>query len=446
MFSFGSKDKIAALQAKLDEQARLLAAIDRSMASIEFDSQGVVLRANDNFLALFGFKADQLVGSPHRKLCPPEVQQSRDYAGFWARLNQGEFISGIFPRVNAAGKMVWLRASYNPVMDDQGKLSKVVKHALDITGEVERDSEAQSKLTALDRAMSTVEFGLDGIFIDANQNFLNVMGYTRDELKGAHHRQFCETGFASSSEYGAFWKRLNAGEFVRGQFKRIGKQGGEVWLEASYNPVFDPAGRLYKVVKYASDITERVKQQETDARGASQAYHISKETEKTAAHGTQIIQSAAAEMREIASSVSASAGIIGQLGQRSVQITAIVETIRGIADQTNLLALNAAIEAARAGDSGRGFAVVADEVRQLAGRTSTATAEIGKMVGMIVAETQQSVASMNDTHSRAAKGVELADQAGAVIVEIRNGASNAVHAVSVFASQADQAGAGRAVA
>lgn len=267
MFSFGSKDKIAALQAKVEEQAKLLGAIDRSMASIEFDSQGVVLRANDNFLTLFGFKPDQLVGKPHRDLCPPDIQQSLDYANFWVRLNRGEFISGIFPRVNAHGKRVWLRASYNPVMDDQGKLAKVVKHALDITGEVERDSEAQSKLTALDRAMSTVEFALDGSCIDANQNFLNVMGYTRDELKGVHHRQFCESGLANSSEYGAFWKRLNAGEFVRGQFKRIGKHGNEVWLEASYNPVFDSAGRLYKVVKYASDITERVQQQEKDARG-----------------------------------------------------------------------------------------------------------------------------------------------------------------------------------
>ncbi|WP_222864049.1 methyl-accepting chemotaxis protein [Pigmentiphaga aceris] len=437
---------MAALQATVNDQATLLAAIDRSMASIEFDTQGQILRANDNFLSLFGFQSSQLVGKPHSNLCPPQVTQSRDYADFWKRLAQGEFISGIFPRVNASGKLVWLRASYNPVLDDQGRVAKVVKYALDITNEVERDSEAQSKLQALDRAMATVEFALDGSFIDANQNFLNVMGYTRNELAGVHHRLFCEPSLANSPEYAAFWKRLNAGEFVRGQFKRIGKHGGEVWLEASYNPVFDAAGRLYKIVKYASDITERVKQQETDALGASQAYHISKETEKTAAHGTQIIQSAAAEMREIASSVSASANIIGQLGQRSEQITAIVKTIRGIADQTNLLALNAAIEAARAGEQGRGFAVVADEVRQLAGRTSTATAEIAKMVGMIVSETQESVTSMNDTHTRAAKGVELADQAGAVIVEIRNGASNAVHAVSVFASKTDQPGARRATA
>ncbi|WP_391564038.1 methyl-accepting chemotaxis protein [Pseudomonas oryzihabitans] len=177
---------------------------------------------------------------------------------------------------------------------------------------------------------------------------------------------------------------------------------------------------------------------ESDSRSASRAYHISAETEKVAEHGTRIIQAAAGEMREIAHNVSASAEVIGQLGQRSEQITAIVNTIRGIADQTNLLALNAAIEAARAGDQGRGFAVVADEVRQLAGRTSGATAEIAEMIGRILSETQQAVASMESTQGRAVKGVELADQAGAVIVQIRDGASDAVEAVSMFASKLDE--------
>jgi len=195
---------------------------------------------------------------------------------------------------------------------------------------------------------------------------------------------------------------------------------------------------LTKIVKFASDITERVEKFEADSRGASRAYHISAETEKFAEQGTQVIQETASEMRRIAENIGASARLVGQLGDRSEQITAIVNTIRGIADQTNLLALNAAIEAARAGDQGRGFAVVADEVRQLAGRTSRSTAEIAEMISKILAETRDAVVSMNATQEGAQRGVTLADQAGSVILQIRTGTSDAVEAVSMFASKLDE--------
>ncbi len=438
MFNAHLKKTIARLEAEANANQGLTQALERSMAVIEFDLDGVILRANDNFLRLTGYRADVLIGQHHRRLCPPAVVQSRDYGDFWARLKRGEHVSGAFQRLDAQGRTLWLEASYNPVPDGDGKIARVVKYALDVTEQVERDSEAQSKLKALDRAMARIEFDLDGRILTANDNFLATLGYSLKELQGQHHRLFCEPGLVNSNEYGDFWRRLNAGEFFRGQFKRLGKHGRVIWLEASYNPVYDAAGRLYKVVKYASDISERVEKHESDGRSASRAYHISAETEKVAEQGTRIIQAAAGEMREIAQNVSQSAEVIGQLGQRSEQITAIVNTIRGIADQTNLLALNAAIEAARAGDQGRGFAVVADEVRQLAGRTSSATAEIAEMIGRILSETQQAVASMESTQGRAVKGVELADQAGAVIVQIRDGASEAVDAVSMFASKLDE--------
>ncbi|SEP06334.1 methyl-accepting chemotaxis sensory transducer with Pas/Pac sensor [Pseudomonas sp. Snoq117.2] len=438
MFNAHLKKTIARLEAEANANQGLTQALERSMAVIEFDLDGTILRANDNFLRLTGYRADALVGQQHRRLCPAAVVQGRDYGDFWARLKRGDFVSGTFQRLDAQGRTLWLEASYNPVPDSSGKIAKVVKYALDVTAQVERDSEAQSKLKALDRALARIEFDLDGRILDANDNFLATLGYSLKEIQGQQHRLFCEPALVNSSEYADFWRRLNAGEFFRGQFKRLGKHGRVIWLEASYNPVYDATGRLYKVVKYASDISERVEKHESDGRSASRAYHISAETEKVAEHGTQIIQAAAGEMREIAQNVSQSAEVIGQLGQRSEQITAIVNTIRGIADQTNLLALNAAIEAARAGDQGRGFAVVADEVRQLAGRTSSATAEIAEMIGRILSETQQAVASMESTQGRAAKGVELADQAGAVIVQIRDGASDAVEAVSMFASKLDE--------
>jgi methyl-accepting chemotaxis protein len=333
---------------------------------------------------------------------------------------------------------VWLEASYNPVLDERGQVLKVVKYALDVTRKVEQEAATHSKLVALDRAMAVIEFDLKGQILDANENFLNVMGYSLAELKGKHHRMFCEPELINSNEYTDFWRRLNNGEFFTGQFKRLGKHGRVVWLEASYNPVYDGDGTLIKIVKFASDITERVEKFEEDSRGASRAYHISSETERFAEHGTQVIQETASEMRRIADNIGVSARLVGQLGDRSEQITAIVNTIRGIADQTNLLALNAAIEAARAGDQGRGFAVVADEVRQLAGRTSGSTAEIAEMISMILSETRDAVASMNATQEGAQRGVSLADQAGSVILQIRTSTSDAVQAVSMFASKLDE--------
>uniref|UniRef100_UPI0035B5375E methyl-accepting chemotaxis protein n=1 Tax=Pseudomonas protegens TaxID=380021 RepID=UPI0035B5375E len=182
-------------------------------------------------------------------------------------------------------------------------------------------------------------------------------------------------------------------------------------------------------------MTLQVEKHEQDAQSASQAYHISVQTRKVAEQGTEVIQQAASEMRQIAHNIEDSSSLIAHLGERSEQITAIVNTIRAIADQTNLLALNAAIEAARAGEQGRGFAVVADEVRQLAARTSGSTAEISSMIDMIQNETQQAIKSMDGTRERAAKGVQLADQAGTVILQIRDGASDAVQAVSMFANE-----------
>ncbi|MEK1942510.1 MAG: PAS domain-containing methyl-accepting chemotaxis protein [Pseudomonas sp.] len=438
MFNQPLKKELAAQAAKIIEYESLFAALERSMAVVEFDLDGNVLRCNDNFLLAMKYRADQLTGKTHKDFCSPALVRSSEYADFWAQLRAGKFLSGTFKRVNGQGQNVWLEATYNPVMNEQRQVVKVVKYALDVTEKLTIDAERGGKLNALDRAMAIIEFALDGTILGANENFLNAMGYSNTELKGKHHRLFCEPSLVNSSEYEDFWRRLNAGEVVSGQFKRIGNHGRVVWLEATYNPVYDAEGKLNKIVKFAADITARVEKFEEDSRGASRAYHISAETEKIAEQGAQVIQQTAKEMRLIADNIGTSARLVGQLGDRSEQITAIVNTIRGIADQTNLLALNAAIEAARAGDQGRGFAVVADEVRQLAGRTSRSTAEIAEMIGLILSETRDAVASMNATQEGAQRGVTLADQAGAVILQIRSGTSDAVEAVSMFASKLDE--------
>ncbi len=429
------KKTISTLQHTNAQQASLLDAIERSMAVIEFDLQGTVLRANDNFLKTMSYSAEQIAGQPHRMFCTPAFARSADYNQLWTQLRNGQFQSGTFERVAGDGQSVWLEASYNPVRDDAGKVIKVVKYAMDVTPRLQAESEANAKLGAIDRAMAVIEFNLDGTIITANANFLQRMGYSLTQIQGKHHRLFCKPELASSSAYSEFWKRLNQGELFNGQFERIDKNGQTVWLEANYNPVYDASGRLCKVVKFASDVTARVQQHAADAASATQAYHISVNTRDIAEKGAEVIQQTATGMREIAADIDGSSQLIAKLGERSQQITAIVNTIRGIADQTNLLALNAAIEAARAGEQGRGFAVVADEVRQLAARTSGSTAEISSMIAMIQEETRQAIDSMEGTRDRAALGVELANQAGTVILQIREGTGEAVQAVSAFANE-----------
>lgn len=435
MFFNRHKSALDELQHTIAEQSGLLDAINRSMAVIEFDLEGVVLRANDNFLKAMGYSLEQVIGQPHRRFCTPSFGHSAQYTQMWSQLKNGQFLSGTFERVNGKGQPIWLEASYNPIRDGSGRVVKVVKYAMDVTVKMQQESEANAKLQAIDRAMAVIEFDVDGNILTANQNFLTRMGYTVAELRGKHHRLFCTPELVNSSAYEDFWRRLNQGEFFHGLFERVDKRGQTVWLEANYNPVYDAAGRLCKVVKFASDVTARVQQHEQDARSASAAYHISVATRKVAEQGTQVIQQTASEMREIAENIGESSTLIAQLGERSEQITTIVNTIRSIADQTNLLALNAAIEAARAGEQGRGFAVVADEVRQLAARTSGSTAEISSMISLIQNETRQAIKSMDGTRGRAAQGVELANQAGTVILQIRDGASEAVDAVSMFANE-----------
>ena len=429
------KKTINALQHRIAQQASLLDAIERSMAVIEFDLQGNVLRANDNFLKTMGYRAEQILDQPHRMFCTPAFARSAEYNQLWTHLRNGQFQSATFERVGANGASVWLEASYNPVRDEAGRVIKVVKYAMDVTPRLQAESEANAKLAAIDRAMAMIEFNLDGTIISANANFLQRMGYSLAQIQGKHHRLFCKPELASSAAYAEFWNRLNQGELFNGQFERVDKNGQVVWLEANYNPVYDASGRLCKVVKFASDVTARVQQHAADAQSAAQAYHLSLNTQDMAEKGAEVIQKTASGMREIAQDIDTSSQLIAKLGERSQQITAIVNTIRGIADQTNLLALNAAIEAARAGEQGRGFAVVADEVRQLAARTSGSTAEISGMIAMIQEETRQAIDSMDATRDRAAQGVDLANQAGTVILQIREGTGEAVQAVSAFANE-----------
>jgi methyl-accepting chemotaxis protein len=239
-----------------DERSRLMA-IDRSQAVIEFTLDGTIVSANANFLATVGYAADEIVGQHHRIFVTPEEAASPDYAAFWQALGRGEYQAGEFRRFGKDGREIWLQASYNPILDRHGKPARVIKFATDITQEKNRAADQAAQIAAISRSQAVITFALDGTIIDANDNFLAALGYTLDEVRGRHHRMFVDAAHAASPDYAAFWQKLRSGDFVAGEFLRLGKGGREVWIQASYNPVLDAGGKPVKVVKFATDITER---------------------------------------------------------------------------------------------------------------------------------------------------------------------------------------------
>ncbi len=250
MLNFARGSSTTAIQGKLD-------AIQRSQAVIEFDLDGNILWANPNFLNAVGYDLDEITGKHHRIFVTETYARSDAYKDFWKRLGAGEFYSGEFERLSKKGETIWLQATYNPVLDSKGKPVSVVKIAADITDAKMTAADHIAKLAAIDRVQAVIEFDLDGNVLVANNNFLDVMGYTLDEVRGRHHRIFVDKAYAQSPEYVEFWKRLRGGEFIAAEFKRFHKSGAEVWIQASYNPVLDPSGRPVKVVKFATDITQR---------------------------------------------------------------------------------------------------------------------------------------------------------------------------------------------
>ena len=438
MFNSHLKQTLAHCQLQLADASATLAALDRSMALIEFQPDGTILNANSNFLSLMGYTLAEVRGQHHRLFCEPGQSSSREYSEFWRRLASGEFVSERFLRRDKQGREIWLEGSYNPVLSASGRVEKVVKIAADISAQVRMEQEQNSLINAINRSMAMIEFNLQGEVLTANDNFLNTMGYRLEDIRGKHHRLFCNREEADSAGYKNFWAQLNRGEYVSGRFQRLGRNGQPIWLRATYNPVFDSNGKLYKVVKFATDVTEQVQHQEAESRAARIAYDTALQTDATAQQGAQVVQHTVEVMQGIAGELNRAAEGISAVSEQSEMISSIVQTIRGIAEQTNLLALNAAIEAARAGEQGRGFAVVADEVRSLAGRTSQATVEIVEVVRRNHELAQGAVNSMDASKDKAEQGVRLANEAGAVILEIQEGARRVVDAISQFTATLEQ--------
>ncbi|MDX1800891.1 MAG: PAS domain-containing methyl-accepting chemotaxis protein, partial [Marinobacter sp.] len=380
---------------------------------------GIIIDANDRFLSLAGYSLNEIKGKHHRLFCASSYSSTPMYTAFWQALASGQSQNGTFRRINKAGQTIWLDAVYFPVQDDQGVVTKVIKIASDVTEQQNDLLDRNAMFDALNKSLAVIEFKPDGTIIQANQNFLDAMHYELSDIQGKHHAMFCDEAFYRENP--GFWKSLAAGKFYSGRFERKDSSGRRIWLEATYNPILDSDGKVYKVLKFASDITERVN---TAFEAAEVAASTSEETSQITLHAREALDEAVATSTQITQQVKQAGVISHRLSEQSKSITSIVTTIRGIAEQTNLLALNAAIEAARAGESGRGFAVVADEVRKLAGRTGEATEEIGAVVSANADLIKEIHHQMEQISEISAKGQAHISGVTSGIAEVEQGVTN----------------------
>ncbi|HHQ4452135.1 TPA: methyl-accepting chemotaxis protein [Aeromonas veronii] len=430
MFNFKLKAELQACQMQLAQAQAFIDAVKVGVATISFTPGGEILEANPLFLSVVGYSEQEVIGKHHRIFCDAHYAQSSSYAQFWEQLRQGHSHSGIYQRIDKHGRELWLEATYFPVKVE-GKVVRVVKIASDITESYQQLSRQKAIISALDRALAIIEFTPKGEIVTANQNFLSCVGYSLSQLKGQHHRLFCDESFYREQPH--FWDDLAHGQLKSGLFSRRDSHGNEIWLEATYNPIKDESGKVVKVIKFASEVTERIKRAQAVSEAANIAQTISQETTRFAETGSELLAASVAISSAISEQVSRTSGLIGQLNEQSKSIEAIVSTISSIAEQTNLLALNAAIEAARAGDQGRGFAVVADEVRQLAARTSLSTGEIASVVQKNRELTAQITGNINEVATSAQRGKEQIGEVSGVMSQIEQGAINVTETVSNLA-------------
>jgi methyl-accepting chemotaxis protein len=400
---------------KNQDMESVFQALSNSQAIIEFQPDGTIITANTNFLNVMGYSLEEIKGQHHSMFVDRDYRNSQEYKSFWDHLRAGKFQAAQFKRFAKGGREVWIEASYNPVLDKSGKVFKIIKFATDITEKTLEFYDMQGRLNAVDRSQATIEFNLDGTIITANENFLKTLGYSLDEVKGKHHSMFVEPDYRESAEYKIFWEDLRAGKFQAAQYKRIGKGGKEVWIEASYNPIYDPNGNVYKVVKFATNISKNIEQlrqikasmmtylrkiedavsivsiQTTSASGGA---NQTATNVQTVAAGSEELHASVVEISQSMSKSSMATGIAyekvvetgnetGKLLEAAQAMNGIVGLIQKIAEQVNLLSLNATIEAARAGEAGKGFAVVASEVKNLASQVGEATNKIGAEINNI---------------------------------------------------------------
>ncbi|MFK0332930.1 methyl-accepting chemotaxis protein [Rhizobium sp. NPDC090275] len=499
---------------------RILSALDRTLAIIEFDCEGIVLKANENFCRVLGYDLREIVGKHHSLFVDQDEVKSPEYRQFWSNLGNGKPDQRQYKRIAKGGREVWIEASYNPVMR-ANRVEKIIKFATDITAIKLKAAEDGGKLAALSRAQAIIEFTPSGEILTANEIFLATLGYRMEEIVGKHHAVFCDPAYAASTDYQRFWQELGAGRHQTAEFQRVAKGGRRVYIQASYNPILDMNGRVFKVVKFATDVTGRVENvielatglrklaagdldhsldlpfipsldsirvdfndtvgklssamatvatnakaiSESSANIQSNTDSLARRTEQQAAS----VEETAAALEEVTTTVAdsshraAEAGRLvarakanaehsGEIVRRAVMamdgiarsssaISSIISVIDGIAFQTNLLALNAGVEAARAGDAGKGFAVVAQEVRELAQRSASAAKEISSLITASAGEVAGGVKLVNETGEalvRIANEVQEIDGHVIAIVQAAQEQSTALKEINQAVNSIDQ--------
>ena len=413
------------------EYASQIEAIGKAQAIIHFNLDGSIIDANENFLKTVGYSLDEIKGRHHSMFVGEEHARSHEYHQFWENLRRGQFEAREYRRFGKDGREIWINASYNPIFDLSGRPFKVVKFATDITQQKLESADRHGQIEAIGKAQAVIHFNLDGTIIDANENFLKTLGYDLSEIKGKHHRMFVDPAYAASREYDEFWARLRSGQFEQREYKRLAKGGREVWIQASYNPIFDMNGRPFKVVKFATDVTEKAA---TRIEVGNQVGLALTNVQGLAASAEQM----SASISEISKNMTLSKTAVEDINNRALGAGAaaqqlldssrameqIVKLIRDIAEQVNLLALNATIEAARAGEAGKGFAVVASEVKNLAKQTSQATDNIN-----------QQIMAIQDVSEKVAGSVQSVNAAAGSVSEYVSGVASAIEEQSAVTSE-----------
>jgi methyl-accepting chemotaxis protein len=416
-----------------------LEALNRVQAVIRFTPDGVILDANENFLRVMGYTLPEIQGKHHSIFVDPAFARSAAYDQFWKTLRSGEFQQAEYKRLAKGGRAIWLQASYNPVFDAAGRLVEVVKFATDITEAKLRNLDYSGQINAIHRVQGVIEFNLDGTVRTANEIFLHLLGYTLSEVEGRHHSIFIEPGTEHSAEYQAFWQNLRAGKADARVYKRFGKNGKQVWIQASYNPILDDEGKPFKVVKFASDLTDIINQTESTRNAAQSVAAASEEMSCSIAEISRNMEMSREATARIMTTSTAADTESSQLIESMQSMEKIVSLIRDIAGRVNMLALNATIEAARAGEAGKGFAVVAGEVKNLSDQTAKATRQIGEEIGAVQSVSERVAASVRQTMSEVEQVMQnvnsvatAMEEQTAVTREISNHSTNMVSSVETI--------------
>lgn len=408
---------------------QIYSGMNESAISFKLNSKGIITSVNKLYEELMGVKSDAIIGQPFISVVPKKVRETEHFLNMKSAIESGEHWHGAIEMAYSDGSEAWLRGIVEPIKSVEGKVESYSVFAYELTRTITSSREKEDLLNGLNRSMAIIEFELDGKIITANDNFLKTVGYKLSEIQGKHHRMFCFSDLSNSSEYQTFWQQLGAGQYVSGRFQRVDHYGNELWLEASYNPIHNDRGELYKVIKFATNVTEQIQQEKAASEAAQLASGVSNETRQQTSKGRSVIESTIENMNELATKMELASSEIQALNNHSKKINDLVDSIKGIADQTNLLALNAAIEAARAGEQGRGFAVVADEVRQLAARTNATTGEIIAMVSENLAKTESTVDLISECQLKTTDALESSNSAGELMQDIEAGADKVNEAI-----------------